>query len=148
VEKRGRPSLKSPQRHGLLHVPLFAAAAEPLRAVTLLTIKGCDARRLRIALRMIRCTQTVRRTALCRWPAQRMHNTKYCHAFDPYLVAHQRAYAWAEKAVRFRSAGEFAQAKKAVERVNLWLYRLASLAPQPRALHRQIDVNKKTKQPE
>ena len=74
-----------------------------------------------------------------------MHNTNHCHDFDTYLVAHQRAYACAERALRFRSAGKFAQAEKAVERVNLWLHRLASLAPLPCALHRPIDVNKKMK---
>jgi hypothetical protein len=48
-----------------------------------------------------------------------MHNTKRCPDFDTYLAAHQRAYVWAERALRFRSAGKFAQAEKAVERVNL-----------------------------
>jgi hypothetical protein len=69
-----------------------------------------------------------------------MHNTNHCHDFDTYLVAHQRAYAWAERALRFRAAGKLAQAEKAVERVNLWLHRLASLAPSPCALHRPIDA--------
>ena len=74
-----------------------------------------------------------------------MHNTKRCPDFDTYLAAHQRAYVWAERALRFRSAGKFAQAEKAVDRVNRWLHRLAPLAPLPCALRRPIDVNKKMK---
>ena len=136
------PNVKSAHRHGLTHVATSTAAGGEL------TIKGCDVRRLQIAARMIRCLQNTRGTALCRWPALRMHNTKCCPDFDTYLVAHQRAYVWAERALRFRSAGKFAQAEKAVERVNLWLHRLASRAPLPCALHRPIDVNKKMKSPE
>jgi hypothetical protein len=79
-------------------------------------------------------------------PAQRMHDTKHCHESDTYLVAHQRAYAWAERALRFRSLGKFAQAKKAVEQVNLCLQHLAMLAPQSPAPHRPVDANRKMKQ--
>jgi hypothetical protein len=76
---------------------------------------------------------------------QRMHNTKRCQDFDTYVVAHRRAYAWAEKALCFRSAGKFAQAKAAVERVDHWLHHLAMLVPQPRAAHPRADAKKKTK---
>jgi hypothetical protein len=74
-----------------------------------------------------------------------MHNTKHCQDSSTYLVAHQRAYAWAEKALRFRSIGKFAQAKRAVEQVNFWLQHLATLAPQSPALHRPVDADKRMK---
>jgi hypothetical protein len=64
-----------------------------------------------------------------------MPNRKRCHDFDAYVAAHQRAYFWAEKALRYRSAGKFAQAKAAVERSNQWLRHLAMLVPQPRTAH-------------
>jgi hypothetical protein len=49
------------------------------------------------------------------------------HAFEPYLAAHQRAYAWAEKALRYRCSDKFVHAKAAVERVEYWCARLGSL---------------------
>jgi hypothetical protein len=47
--------------------------------------------------------------------------------FDPYLAAHQRAYAWAEQAMRYRSAVQFAQSGAAVEKVQHWLGKIAAL---------------------
>jgi hypothetical protein len=38
-----------------------------------------------------------------------------------YVKAHQRAYAWAEKAVAYRQGGKFAQAKAAAQRARYWL---------------------------
>jgi hypothetical protein len=73
-----------------------------------------------------------------------MYKTKRCHDYDTYVVAHQRAYVWAEKALRFRCAGKFAQAKAAVGRANKWLRHLAMLAPQPSAARRPADEKKKT----
>jgi len=61
-----------------------------------------------------------------------MHNTKRCHDLDTYVVAHQRAYAWAEKALLYRSAGKSAQAKAAAEKAKHWLRQLPMLAPQPK----------------
>jgi hypothetical protein len=61
-----------------------------------------------------------------------MPNKKRCHDFDAYVVAHQRAYFWAEKALRYQGAGKFAQAQAAVERTLQWLRHLAMLVPQPR----------------
>ena len=39
----------------------------------------------------------------------------------PYVKAHQRAYAWADKAVAYRQEGKFAQAKAAAQRARYWL---------------------------
>jgi hypothetical protein len=39
----------------------------------------------------------------------------------PYVKAHQRAYAWANKAVAYRQGGKFAQAKAAAQRAQYWL---------------------------
>ena len=39
----------------------------------------------------------------------------------PYVKAHQRAYAWADKAVAHRQGGKFAQAKAAAQRARYWL---------------------------
>jgi hypothetical protein len=39
----------------------------------------------------------------------------------PYVKAHQRAYAWADKAVAHRQGGQFAQAKAAAQRARYWL---------------------------
>jgi len=44
-----------------------------------------------------------------------------------YVEAHRRAYAWAEKAMAYRSAGKIAQASAAVAKVNLWLRKVAVL---------------------
>jgi hypothetical protein len=60
-----------------------------------------------------------------------MHQTKRRHDFGTYLAAHRRAYAWAERALLYRSAGKFARARAAVERVNHWMHHIAMLAPQP-----------------
>jgi len=60
-----------------------------------------------------------------------MRKTKRGHDFDTYVVAHQRAYSWAERAVQYRGAGKGAQARAAVEKVNQWMRRIAMLAPQP-----------------
>jgi hypothetical protein len=35
--------------------------------------------------------------------------------FDVYLAAHRRAYIWAERAMMYRSAGNFPQAQVAVD---------------------------------
>jgi hypothetical protein len=48
-----------------------------------------------------------------------MHNEP--HSLDAYLVAHQRAYMWAVRAVVHRSTGGFPQAEAAVESVRHWL---------------------------
>jgi hypothetical protein len=37
------------------------------------------------------------------------------------VKAHQRAYAWADKAVAHRQGGKFAQAKAAAQRARYWL---------------------------
>jgi Tfp pilus assembly protein PilX len=42
-----------------------------------------------------------------------------------YLKAHHRAFAWAEKALRYRSAGKMPQVKAAVARVNHWMSKIA-----------------------
>jgi aminopeptidase N len=47
--------------------------------------------------------------------------------FKTYLEAHQRAHTWAEKAHFHRCAGQFAQAKAAIERVQHWLRRITVL---------------------
>jgi hypothetical protein len=47
--------------------------------------------------------------------------------FEPYVVAHQRAYAWAEKAMLYMSAAQFAQSGTAVEKVQHWLSKIAAL---------------------
>jgi hypothetical protein len=64
-----------------------------------------------------------------------MPKKKRRHDFDAYVAAHQRAYFWADKALRYRSAGKFAQAQAAVERAIKWLRHLAMLVPQPRTAH-------------
>ena len=47
-----------------------------------------------------------------------------------YVQAHQRAHAWAEKAVLYRAAGKVAQAKAAVKRARHWLRKVAALEAQ------------------
>ena len=49
------------------------------------------------------------------------------HTFDPYFAAHQRAYAWAEKALRYRCSGKLAHTKAAVEKVEHWLHKVVVL---------------------
>jgi hypothetical protein len=44
-----------------------------------------------------------------------------------YVEAHQRAHAWAEKAILYRSAGKVAQAKAAAYRARHWLKKAAAL---------------------
>jgi hypothetical protein len=44
-----------------------------------------------------------------------------------YVDAHQRAHAWAEKAILYRSAGKVAQAKAAAHRARHWLKKAAAL---------------------
>jgi hypothetical protein len=44
-----------------------------------------------------------------------------------YVRAHERAYAWAEKALLYRSAGKVAQAKAAAQKARHWLRRAAAL---------------------
>jgi hypothetical protein len=39
----------------------------------------------------------------------------------PYVKTHQRAYAWADKAVAYRQEGKFEQAKAAAQRTLYWL---------------------------
>jgi hypothetical protein len=46
-----------------------------------------------------------------------------------YLEAHQRAYAWANKALAYRIAGKFVQAKAAAKRARLWLRRVLAHKP-------------------
>lgn len=60
-----------------------------------------------------------------------MRKSKRGHDFDTYIVAHRRAYAWAERALLYRGVGKGAQAKAAVEKVNHWMHQIAMLAPQP-----------------
>jgi hypothetical protein len=47
-----------------------------------------------------------------------------------YLQAHQHAFAWAEKAVIFRSAAKTAQATAAVDQARQWLRIIRELEPQ------------------
>jgi hypothetical protein len=47
--------------------------------------------------------------------------------FEPYVAAHQRGFAWAEKAMAYRSAAQFTEAKAAVEKVQHWLSKIAML---------------------
>jgi hypothetical protein len=56
--------------------------------------------------------------------------------FDPYVAAHQRAYAWAEKAMLSRSAAQFVEAGAAVEKVQHWLSKIAR-GPTSQPRHRQ-----------
>ena len=51
--------------------------------------------------------------------------------FDPYVVAHQRAYAWAGKAMAYRSAVQSTRAKAAVDKVQHWLSKIAALEAAP-----------------
>jgi hypothetical protein len=46
---------------------------------------------------------------------------------SPYVKAHQRAYAWAAKAVVYRHAGKIAQAKAASQKVQQWLRKIKVL---------------------
>lgn len=62
---------------------------------------------------------------------KRMPETKTQHELDTYLAAHRRAFAWAERALLYRSAGKFARAKAAVDRVNHWMREIALRAPEP-----------------
>jgi hypothetical protein len=57
-----------------------------------------------------------------------MHNVNQSEDLDAYLAAHQRAYDWAERALRFRSTGDFVEAKVAAETAHHWLRHLAVLA--------------------
>jgi hypothetical protein len=45
--------------------------------------------------------------------------------FDFYVAAQPRANAWAEKAILYCSAAQFARAGAAVERVQSWLSKVA-----------------------
>jgi hypothetical protein len=45
----------------------------------------------------------------------------------PYLDAHQRAYAWAHKALGYRRAGKFAQAKTAARKALFWLRKVLAM---------------------
>jgi hypothetical protein len=42
------------------------------------------------------------------------------------LQAHQRAHAWAEKAILYRAAGKVAQAKAAAQKARQWLRKAAA----------------------
>jgi hypothetical protein len=44
-----------------------------------------------------------------------------------YLKAHQRAFAWAEKAMIYRSADKIAEAKAAVRNVRRWVRAITML---------------------
>ena len=57
----------------------------------------------------------------------RIKNKRGSRGCDTYLRAHQRAYAWAEKAMLYRSAGKFSQAQAAVTTVERWLRKIAVL---------------------
>jgi hypothetical protein len=48
-------------------------------------------------------------------------------SFDAYLLAHQRAYMWAERATLYRSTGNFSQAEEAVESARYWLGEIESM---------------------
>jgi hypothetical protein len=71
--------------------------------------------------------------------------TKPYRDFNAYLVAHQRAYAWADKAIQFRSAGKFWQAKAAVEMVNHWLRYVALPVPKTRVTRQQTRAKRAIK---
>jgi hypothetical protein len=47
-----------------------------------------------------------------------------------YVHAHQQAFAWAEKAVRLRSAAKTAQANAAAGKARQWLKIISELEPQ------------------
>jgi CheY-like chemotaxis protein len=47
--------------------------------------------------------------------------------FDAYLAAHRRAYLWAERAMMYRSAGNFPQAQVAVDYVGHWMREIGAL---------------------
>ena len=64
---------------------------------------------------------------------------------NTYLVAHRRAFAWADKAIQFRSAGKFWQAKAAVERVNHWLRYVALPVPKTRVTRQQTRAKRAIK---
>jgi hypothetical protein len=66
---------------------------------------------------------------------------KVCRPAGLYLDAHQRAYVWAHKALRYRHAGKFAQAKAAARKALLWLRKvpaLESLAAQKKPSSRHL----------
>jgi len=45
----------------------------------------------------------------------------------PYLAAHRRAYAWADKALGYRRAGKPSQAEAAARKARLWLAKALTL---------------------
>ena len=57
-------------------------------------------------------------------------NNKSRHP-SAYVEAHQRAYAWADKAIAYRSAGKLAQAKAATEKARYWLRKITLLQGRP-----------------
>jgi hypothetical protein len=50
--------------------------------------------------------------------------------FATYLKAHQRAYAWAERAIAYRQTGKTAQAKAAEQKARQWLKNVLALEAQ------------------
>ena len=56
-----------------------------------------------------------------------MATKKKRRPIGPYVKAHQRAYAWADKAVAYRQGGKFAQAKAAAQRARYWLSKAKQL---------------------
>jgi hypothetical protein len=57
-----------------------------------------------------------------------MATKKKRRPIGPYVKAHQRAYAWADKAVAYRQGGKFEQAKAAAQRARYWLCKAKLLA--------------------
>jgi hypothetical protein len=57
-----------------------------------------------------------------------MRTENRTHPFAAYLVAHQRAYMWAERATLYRSAGNFSQAEEAVESARFWMGEIESMS--------------------
>ena len=47
-----------------------------------------------------------------------------------YIEAHQRAYAWADKAMVYRHAGKIAQATAATQKARYWLRKIKLLQAQ------------------
>jgi AAA+ superfamily predicted ATPase len=55
---------------------------------------------------------------------------KTCRPIGPYVKAHQRAYAWADKALGYRKAGKRALAKAAAQKARYWLCKVKLLGAQ------------------
>ena len=59
-----------------------------------------------------------------------MATKKTSRAVRLYVEAHQRAYAWADKAMVYRHAGKIAQATAATQKARHWLRKIKLLQAQ------------------